>query len=112
MKILTKALTGVALDWMVAKCEGKLNECEIHAGNVMYGSVSDGFILYNPSKNWAQAGPIIEMAKIGLLPNGNAYFEHDGDTFYSYGSNILVSAMRCYVELNHGYAVELEMDLE
>lgn len=88
----TSELTGAALDWAVAKCEGKDADCEVHAGNVLYGRVTSGFIHYTPSTNWAQGGPIIERKKI---PN-------TGD---------LASAMRCYVASKFGDEVEIPQEL-
>ena len=69
MMIKTSELTGAALDWAVAKCEGKDHDCEAHAGNVLYGRVASGFIHYKPSTDWAQGGPIIERERIGVLPS-------------------------------------------
>ena len=69
MKLKTSELTGAALDWAVAKCEG------IHVSMARGGWFvfdSDAFSEYRndynddklqsfkPSTNWAQGGPIIE----------------------------------------------------
>jgi hypothetical protein len=114
----TSELTGAALDWAVAKCEGKHNDCEVHAGNVMYGRVTSGFVYYRPSTDWAQGGPIIERERINIRPNqADALFKafvvrsptglahrHDGPT-------PLVAAMRCYVASKMGDDVELPKEL-
>lgn len=66
---------------------------------------------FSPSTNWAQGGPIIEGEKIGLLPSGNAYYEREGGTFYSYGTTPLIAAMRCYVASKLGDNVEIPGEL-
>jgi len=58
MNIKTTELTGTALDWAVAKCEGiKLNE-----GNTL----SNDCDVYAPSTNWSQGGAIIEREEISI----------------------------------------------
>lgn len=51
----TSELTGAALDWAVAKCEG-----------INYGVIDGGLDCDCPdySTDWAQGGPIIEREKI------------------------------------------------
>ena len=85
-------LTGSALDWAVAKCEGidLTNGC------------------YQPSTDWSQGGPIIERERIQITP-GYPHDEHkwvaikydhifdkDRDAFQG-GDTPLIAAMRCYV---------------
>ena len=111
----TAELTGAALDWAVAKCEGKngvlhddgITRCIVIASE---SGVYKG--TWKPSTNWAQGGPIIEREKIGLLPSGNAYYERDGGTQYSYGDTSLIAAMRCYVALKLGDNVEIPEELK
>ena len=105
MKVKTSELSGAALDWAVARCEGiKLNE-----GNTL----SNDCDVYAPSTDWAQGGPIIEREGISV------YFDdRDGDwyakapatpvTYYAY--NPLVAAMRCYVASKLGYEVETPIE--
>ena len=49
----TSELTGAALDWAVAKCEGEVFDLS-----------PDGYYTYKPSRNWAFGGPIIERESI------------------------------------------------
>ena len=111
----TDELTGAALDWAVAKCEGKDKDCEIHVGNVWYGRVTSGFIQYKPSTSWAQGGAIIERELISL----ECYFDRvewcawtpapeqpTGESF-AYGETPLIAAMRCYVASKLGDEVEI-----
>jgi hypothetical protein len=51
----TSELTGAALDWAVAKCEGL--ECTEDMGLLVVEG-ADGY--YSPSMKWAQGGAIIE----------------------------------------------------
>ena len=102
----TSELTGAALDWAVAKCEGvKLNE-----GNTL----SNDCDFYTPSTDWAQGGPIIEREGIGINAHldGFEWFAHD-----YWGMNEqaaekpLEAAMRCYVASKLGDDVEIPEEL-
>ena len=99
----TSELTGAALDWALAKCEGvKLNE-----GNTL----SNDCDFYTPSTDWAQGGPIIEREKITLEWTGEnwcAYIRHDEEEF---GTTPLIAAMRCYVANKLGDDVEIPEEL-
>lgn len=105
----TIELTGAALDWAVAKCEGY----EPFNDSVSWLIEHDGRYVDLPrySTNWAQGGPIIEREKIGLLPSGNAYYERNGGTYYSYGPTPLIAAMRCYCASKLGDTVEIPEEL-
>lgn len=94
MKIQTQDLTGTALDWAVAKCEG-----------------------WQPSTTWAQAGPIIEREKITITGEGFPWWEcqkgwyaHIGD-LYAWGDTPLEAAMRCYVASKLGNEVDVPEEL-
>ena len=99
----TSELTGSALDWAVAKCEGGL----------YYGPAWTKY-----STDWAQGGPIIERELIRLIAptvcgvdwvarvkqnlpsNMNGWYE-------KYGPTPLIAAMRCYVSSKLGDDVEI-----
>lgn len=121
----TNELTGPALDWAVAKCEGKDNDCEMHAGNVLYGRVTSGFIQYKPSTDWAQGGPIIEREGL-TLDLTDVLFDHETDACIQLdkpvwwaskgevtgrGPTPLIAAMRCYVASKLGDEVEIPEEL-
>jgi hypothetical protein len=107
----TAELTGAALDWAVAKCEGI---------DVEY--VNDGITQcllqiqggrYAPSIDWAQGGPIIEREDICIRELDQWYAEiqtemtiHEGS-----GPTPLVAAMRCHVMANCGDEVEIPEEL-
>lgn len=101
----TSELTGAALDWAVAKCEG-------------YESGCGGVIPY--STDWAQAGPIIEREKIYVKPTtrlvkGWRTYQLDetggGICNSQYGPTPLVAAMRCYVASRLGEFVYIPEEL-
>lgn len=135
MNVKTSELTGPALDWAVANCEGW------EAGKYMmspeirknaYGDVigikvpfDREFMWFNPSTNWAQGGPIIER-EIGNLWKHNkldpnepdvwtaaAYLKAPDGTmlYYEDGPTPLIAAMRCYVASELGNEVEVPEEL-
>ena len=121
MKTQTSELTGAALDWAVAKCEGATDfwfdtaptfwvKLDGKDRALRYGWAQS----YLPSTDWAQAGPIIEREGIELVPS------HDGTRWYSEGLNRggqsqgptpLIAAMRCYVASKIGNEVDVPNEL-
>lgn len=101
----TIELTGAALDWAVAKCEG-LMQGQIALDGVTHGS-------YNPSTNWSQGGPIIEREMITVGPAKHAGFmawawpKENG----FWGNTALEAAMRCYVASKMGDDVDVPNEL-
>ncbi len=109
----TSELTGAALDWAVAKCEGFLCDYQYNGALVSY------------STNWAQGGPIIEREMIQLTPHcmvnplhgwAAAFrsFDEDDDVYALHrmrGKTPLIAAMRCYVASKLGDAVDVPPEL-
>jgi hypothetical protein len=109
----TSELTGPALDWAVAKCEG----IQWEQGDLDAGEYGPGF---KPSTNWAQGGPIIEREGITL-----DYDAHDGDKLWEarryafdgtllhneYDPTPLIAAMRTYVASRLGDIVDVPAEL-
>lgn len=98
----TNELTGAALDWAVAKCEGTLHDD---------GSVSDYF---QPSVDWEQGGAIIESEIIGLdyyAAEGWQARDFDTQQITATGKTPLEAAMRCYVASKLGNEVEVPEEL-
>ena len=100
----TSGLTGAALDWAVAKCEGN---CE---GDFSW--YYDRRDTFNYSTDWAQGGPIIERERIGIDCDDQgvwfASFDLSAET--ALGSSALtplIAAMRCYVASKLGNEVNL-----
>ncbi len=101
-------LTGAALDWAVAKCEG-------------IGLGPRGFVVYSfegepamwqPSTDWSQGGPIIEREAITISEGspvvGLEWMACDkSSTHIQHGPSYLIAAMRCYAASKLGDAIEV-----
>ena len=108
----TSELTGAALDWAVAKCEG----IDYMKDDVRFR----GAYARKYSTDWAQGGPIIEREKIGfwaytLDEEGNENPGWYAETFagsVATGPTPLIAAMRCYVASKLGDEIELPEELK
>lgn len=126
MKTKTSNLTGNALDWAVAKCEGY----EFHDAFVINGDPPQVWLecnktlrwlalrFYNPSTNWSRGGPIIERELLLVGPDSDRRVGFKalnmrtlGQTYKQYGSTPLIAAMRCYVASKLGDEVEIPEEL-
>ena len=113
----TNELTGVALDWAVAMCEG----LEFDESNQPIWFDADGLgvpcVPYTPSTDWAQGGPIIEREKISVNPSSLPCNDWIADTkkinekTHQYGLTPLIAAMRCYVASKLGAEVDVPKEL-
>jgi hypothetical protein len=102
----TSELTGAALDWAVAKCEGVLMRWE-------RSTHDEAPLEYSPSTDWVQGGPIIEREKIQIKENGHGHwFAKIGKGKWLRGPTPLIAAMRCYVASKLGDEVELPEELK
>ncbi len=119
----TSELTGLALDWAVAKCEG-MHVMMSRGGWFVFDAdaysefrndYNDSKLqMFRPSTNWAQGGPIIEKEGIRL------HRSHTGDWWAGAesephkpisGPTPLIAAMRCYVASRLGDEVEVPQEL-
>lgn len=114
----TNELTGAALDWAVAKCEGwEYDDPE---------TPSRDDRNYKPSINWKQGGPIIEREHFAIdyYPDGGhpdggewlvtspAYETDAGIPLHQgFGPTPLIAAMRCYVASKLGDEVDVPKEL-
>jgi len=105
----TSELTGAALDWAVAKCEG-----------IDYGKDDvrfRGAYARKYSTDWAQAGPIIEREGISVayiddnIADGAWFASTVGGDENTEGPTPLIAAMRCYVASKLGDTVEIPEEL-
>lgn len=77
--IKVNELTGVALDWAVAKAEKKLGiVIEQKPGwplriRIQWPEEPEKSNLFSPTHNWSQGGPIIEREKITLIRCDDEY---------------------------------------
>lgn len=97
----TSELTGAALDWAVAQCEG-----------VQWATWN----LNGWSNDWSMGGEIIEREGIGIWkyqwneqgePEVGWYAEDKNGDHVRTGATPLVAAMRCYVASKLGDEVQL-----
>ena len=97
----TSELQGAALDWAVAKCEGRREPEVVNNFAVAWYTWPNTHY----STDWAQGGPIIEREEIALEPMTHDKF---GDGWLAtriegpavcmeFGPTMLIAAMRCYV---------------
>jgi hypothetical protein len=110
----TNELTGAALDWAAAKCEGTLDHYV--QPNEKRGTskweITPSTRRY--STNWAQGGPIIEREGIATRENGDSddwYACKRWDNHGKFGATPLIAAMRCYVASKLGDDVEIPEEL-
>lgn len=105
MIIKTEDLNGPALDWAVAKCEGRPwpDNAAIFLGEQ----------YYRPSTDWAHGGPLIEKDILVVSPDPARgwYARSFGDAVEYYGSTPLIAAMRCLVAGRLGEEIDVPDDL-
>jgi hypothetical protein len=136
MLVKVSELTGVALDWAVAKCEGFTAEYEADIGDFWIERTNHNYTWLAPfgylkdtlrfSTDWSQGGPIIEREMIQLTPHcmvnplhgwAAAFrsFDEDDDVFALHrmrGKTPLIAAMRCFVESKLGSNIEVPDNLK
>lgn len=106
----TSEMTGPALDWAVAKCEG-VNDGKDFA---WYYDRRD---TYRFSSNWAQGGLIIERERISIIDeivNFRAAMCNAGGECIGrgVGPTPLIAAMRCYVASCLGDEIDIPNELK
>jgi Protein of unknown function (DUF2591) len=101
-------LSGVALDWAVAKCEGLLAFGYRKTDRFII-ELSDGeFEEFCPSTDWAEGGPIIEREELSRLKcYGTNQWECNNGPIFCEGPTPLIAAMRCYVASRLGEEIDV-----
>jgi hypothetical protein len=125
MKVKTNELTGRALDWAVAKCEGIELNNGLYNRLLVDGHMSLGQNMmerFNPSSEWAQGGPIIERECIELAYRVGVNWTAtrvEGSSvcevtvpYNQRGRAQLIAAMRCYVMSQLGDEVDVPEELK
>lgn len=113
MKMKTNELTGAALDWAVAKCEGWIDDCNGWLYQATLQEVAEG--NYKPSTDWAQGGQIVEENNISIICMSTGHWgAHPviGDHPFIYGNTPLIAAMRCYVASKLGDEVDVPEEVK
>jgi hypothetical protein len=131
MKAKTRELTGAALDWAVARCEGiPAEELKLPCwkGDSLFRYLRDeegnldGRYRTGPdllfSSKWEAGGPIIERERIHVCPiiyNDLPATECWVDAYHPkgsfYGPTALIAAMRCYVASKMGEEIDIPRSL-
>lgn len=125
MKVKVSELSGAALDWTVAKCEGHTPRFQPHfvtLSPITYLSDWDTADEYSPSTDWTLGGPIIDREKLSVgtrHTNDHIYWDTDVlcwarnsiGGFLKYGPTPLIAAMRCIVSAKLGDEVEVPDEL-
>lgn len=118
MLVKVAELIGLALDWAVAKCEGRIEtggygepvviyrELHLHYCDVVLDAT------YSPSTDWAQGGPLIDSAGIAVSfgPQWTAVHNRRLGHCY-YGPTPLIAICRCYVASKLGDTVDIPEEL-
>ena len=107
----TSELTGAALDWAVAKCEGvfpadtaRFIDIFVHQNQTGQG--------YCYSRDWSLSGPIIERERIDVYGfDGDSWGAEDNIRARQYGPTPLIAAMRCYIASKLGDEVTIPDEL-
>jgi hypothetical protein len=112
MKIKTSELSGIQLDWAVAKAEGLLDDCNTWLHEASLQDVAEG--SYHPSENWELVGVIIEREGICVVVgmtiyDWQAYIGEETDKIS--GDTPLIAAARCYVTSKLGEEINIPEEL-
>lgn len=125
----TSELTGAALDWAVAMCEGATDIWQAPNGEwcIEINGQNKYFDEHEYSTDWATGGPLIEREEIMVYkrddrPWTSTAYRYGvkkklhGKTkctiFYGDGPTPLISAMRCYVASKLGDTVDVPEELQ
>jgi hypothetical protein len=105
----TSELTGLALDWAVAKCEGRQEPEVVNNFAVAWYTWPNTHY----STDWAQGGPIIEREGIhtGQGMDGLWYANKGISKYHQFGRTPLIAAMRCYVASKLGDDIDIPEEL-
>ena len=114
MKVSVNELTGTALDWAVAQCEGvrvrllEFGLCYGEPGNIDY---QDQWVGYCPSADWSQGGPIVERERIKIDPRKGQWeatiWNEAATQNPAYAPTPLIAAMRCFCASRIGDEIEV-----
>jgi hypothetical protein len=118
MNTKTNDLTGPALDWAVAKCEG--DEYTAESG---VNGIGMEYEATRYSTDWSQGGPIVDKMIVEGMEvwQGNLDLKDNpvvcileilnGKKYIGQGTTLLIAAMRCYVLYKLGEEVEVPSEL-
>lgn len=121
MKIKVSETSKIQLDWLVAKCEGYVEQGVYGEPTRIDGDLHLYYLgttlnaAFRPTTDWSQGGPILEREKIGVdyYNTGKPLWIAGiaGMFQQATGPTPLVAAMRCLVASKLGDAVEVPDEL-
>lgn len=110
-------LTGPTLDWAVAKVIGHPADWEQSSGCLWFESNDHEWLVWSPSTDWAQGGPLIDKYRIQLTPHGNIWEAQTdlkmGPSFWArqFGTTPLIALCRAIVDAKLGGVVKIPSEL-
>ena len=107
--VKTSELIGEALDWMIAKVEGRLSQDTTGRGRGLCKPY-----CYSPSTLWIQGGPLIEKYNIGFGLYEDCILAITGHNEFAgsaYGKTHLIAACRAIVHAKLGETVSIPAEL-
>lgn len=114
-QIKVSEATGPALDWLVAKCEGKnITLMRNDDGSLFPRPVwADGLWQQDYSTNWTQIGPIVEREGISIIFHEQGHWTASNlhGTVCVGGPTPLIAAMRCFCANRLGDTAEVPEEL-
>lgn len=125
MKVNVTSLIGPALDWAVAKCGGTpgLHIIQKPGKTCVYGvlKMPSGEMIdwpVQPSTDWSQGGPILDLEEITIDYRDNETqarkWSNEKNTFITANAGKrqgLIAAMRCYCCAKLGEEIEIPDEL-
>lgn len=115
----TSELTGAALDWAVAKCDGVYSP-SVDTDTDGTKRINYGGMYPEWATDWAQGGPIIERERIDVMSSEYGWVAFIGNEITGeldpvvdagYGDTPLEAAMRCYVASKLGDEIGIPKEL-
>lgn len=118
MKIQTKDLTDLALDWVMAKCDDRTFTIKFaNKPCITLWETNAYGVTYSPSTYWSQGGPIIERESISVIPFDDRWEARCASSLTPArfmerrGPTPLIAAMRCYCASKFGDEVDVPDEL-
>ena len=107
-------MTNLQLNWAVATCAiaGFSISGAGPSARIIYIPKRSAWMIYSPTTNWKQGGKVIEGARISIARKHDGWWAacvynvNDDPQWMSVGDTPLVAAMRCFVKLKYGDALE------
>jgi len=117
VEVTTGNLTGAALDWLLANIEAIEPHIQYNAmwqPNPWIGYYTEDrdFLLYEPSANWAQTGPLIDKYDVSIANSaGGGFWASAKIGVRQHGDTRLTAACRAIIAAQIGESVQVPQEL-